>query len=84
MHGFLNVLIAAVLGATHHLGAEILCEILETTDLDLFGFGPAWVKWMDYSADVGEIGAARHNVLLSFGSCSFDEPCDDLRVLGLL
>ena len=35
------------------------------------------------SADEGEIGACRHSVLLSFGSCIFDEPRDHLRMIKL-
>jgi hypothetical protein len=84
MHGFLNVLVAAVLGATHHLGEDALREILETKQADLFRFDATQLGWGEYDADDGEIGACRHSVLLSFGSCSFDEPRDDLRALKLL
>jgi hypothetical protein len=84
MHGFLNVLVGAVLGATHHLEEDALREILETTDVNLFAFDNTGVSWGDLSADEGEIGACRHGVVLSFGSCSFDEPRDHLRALRLL
>lgn len=84
MQGFLNVFVAAVLGATHQLGEDVLREILETQTIDLFRFGNTDLRWGEYDADEGEIGASRHGVLLSFGSCSFDEPRDDLKILGLL
>jgi hypothetical protein len=84
MHGFLNVLVAAVLGATHHLGEDVLTRILECEDAKLFTFENSWLRWQGLSADEGEIGACRHGVVQSFGSCSFDEPRDDLRSLHLL
>jgi hypothetical protein len=84
MHGFLNVLVAAVLGATHHLDEKTVCRIIDCTEADRFVFANTWLRWQDLSADAGEIGACRHGVLLSFGSCSFDEPRDDLRSLHLL
>ncbi len=84
MHGFLNVLVAAVLGATHQLAEDVVASILDCTDAGQFTFANTWLRWQDLSADEGEIGACRHGVLLSFGSCSFDEPRDDLRSLHLL
>jgi hypothetical protein len=32
----------------------------------------------------GEIAAARERLFIGYGSCSFSEPVDDLRSLGLL
>jgi hypothetical protein len=84
MHGFLNVLVAAVLGATHHLDEKTTCQIIDCTDASQFHFANTWLGWQDLSADEGEIGACRHGALLSFGSCSFDEPREDLRSLHLL
>jgi hypothetical protein len=84
MHGFLNVLVAAVLSATHHLDEKTVSRIIDCTDAGEFIFATTWMRWQDLSADEGEIGAARHGVLLSFGSCSFDEPREDLRSLHLL
>ena len=84
MHGFLNILTAAVLGATHHLEEGVLCRILECEDAKEFDFESSWLRWDGLSADEGEIGACRHGVVQSFGTCSFDEPRADLKALHLL
>ena len=83
MHGFLNVMGAAILGHTHGLGAHDLLPIIEETSGDAFGISPDHLNWRQLSASSEEIIAARI-FATSFGSCSFDDPRDDLRALGWL
>jgi hypothetical protein len=83
MHGFVNVFGAAVLAHARGLTAEQLLPILEDEDARDFVFDDAGFRWKDYRAGTEEIVAARQRVV-SFGSCSFDEPRDDLRALGWL
>ncbi len=83
MHGFLNVFGAGVLAHARGLSAEQLRPIIEEEDPAAFRFDETGFQWRDVRASVAEIAAARQQVI-GFGSCSFDEPRDDLRALGLL
>jgi len=82
MHGFLNVFIAGVLAHVHGLNADAVRAILADDKAGSFAFGAEGLGWRDLHAGVSEIEAARRNVVISFGSCSFDEPREDLRALG--
>jgi hypothetical protein len=84
MHGFLNVFGAAVLAYTLRLGEEQVLRIIEDEDPEDFVFTEDEFRWKDLSVTVDAITEARHPRVGSFGSCSFDEPRDDLRALGLL
>jgi hypothetical protein len=84
MHGFLNVYVAGVLAHRCHLAEDQVRQILEDDNPAHFRFGDDGLAWQDYRASVGEIKLARQLAVTSFGSCSFDEPRDDLRELGLL
>jgi hypothetical protein len=83
MHGFINLFTAGVLVHTRGIGADKVCAILDDDDPLHFSFSESGLEWQGLSASTEEIAQARQNVL-SFGSCSFDEPRDDLRALGWL
>ncbi len=83
-HGFLNVFIAGALAAVHALGPEDLVQILLEEEPANFRFEPSGISWRDLFASAGQIAAFRSSALVSFGSCSFDEPRVDLQALGLL
>jgi hypothetical protein len=84
MHGYLNVLVASVLADVHGLAAENVQQILEDENPSHFRFEGDTLAYGDWSATAGQINAARQRGLRSFGSCSFEEPVNDLRALGLL
>lgn len=84
MHGFVNLFGAAVLAAVHQLAPETIRPILDEEDADQFRFDAAGFHWRDLTAATADIAAARAELALAYGSCSFDEPRDDLRELGLL
>jgi hypothetical protein len=84
MHGFLNVFGAGVLAHARPLNEEQVRRIGEDEDPRNFVFTEAGLRWKDFEATTEEIKAARAGAVISFGSCSFDEPRDDLRALGLL
>jgi hypothetical protein len=84
MHGFVNLLAAAALARAHGLGERELAAALAEDDPHAFAFGSEELRWRDYSVDLDGIAQARRYGLASFGSCSFAEPRDDLRSLGLL
>jgi hypothetical protein len=84
MHGFINLLTAAVMADVHRLDTERIQTILEDDDPAHFRFTNEALTWRDLSATVPQIAGARERALRSFGSCSVDEPWQDLTVLGLL
>ena len=83
MHGFLNVLGAAVLAAEHRWDAHQTSIMLEDENPDSFSFAQDFFAWREWKIDVERL-RYRRKFVASFGSCSFDEPRDDLRALNLL
>ncbi len=84
MHGFVNVFVAGVLARARRLDEEELRVVIADEDPAHFSFTDAGLSWKDHHASTAEIAAARRDFVTSFGSCSFDEPRDDLRALGWL
>jgi hypothetical protein len=84
MHGFLNLFGGAVLAAEHGLDEAALIRILEDEDPSSWRFTAGTLSWRDLSAPAASVREARKSLATSFGSCSFDDPRDDLRALGLL
>ena len=80
--GFLTLLAASVLAQVHELRPDQVQEILEETDIASFHFDDHGFTWHHLSADNQQIVAARKHSLISFGSCSFEEPTS--RVLEQL
>lgn len=83
MHGFLNVLGAAILAAEHQWDADQTVMMLEDEDPGSFAFTDDLFAWRDWKIDKERL-RYRRSFVRSFGSCSFDEPRDDLRALNLL
>jgi hypothetical protein len=83
MHGFFNVFGGAMLAWANDLNDEELEHILAEEDADQFAFKDEAFSWKGYSVSSGEIEELREAALLSFGSCSFMEPIDDLKKLKL-
>jgi len=83
MHGFLSVLGAAVLAAEHQWEADQAVTMLEDEDPRSFSFTDDFFAWRDWKIETERLQYRRKSVK-SFGSCSFDEPRDDLRALNLL
>lgn len=84
MHGFLNVFGAGVLAYSQGVELEILTDCVAETDPEAFGFSKDGFFWRDHAVDAAALDRAREGFLPGFGSCSFNEPRDDLRTLGLL
>jgi len=82
MHGFLNVLGAGVLAAEHRWEAEQAAEMLDDEDPGSFSFEDGLFAWREWTIATDRI-KARRRLVTSFGSCSFDEPREDLRALSL-
>ena len=74
-HGFLNLLAAVIFGDEEQALAE--------QDPEAFALAPDSFAWRSRRAGVDEIARGR-DFFVSFGSCSAQEPADDLRALGFL
>ena len=83
MHGFLNVLGAAALAAEHHWNEQQTSAMLDDEDATSFSFSDESFAWREWKITTDRI-KARRKFVASFGSCSFDEPLEDLRALNLL
>jgi hypothetical protein len=84
MHGFFNVFGAGFLGYAYDLKEEGLVDILRDEDPSDFRFDGTAFSWEDLSIDDDQIKELRQVALHSYGSCSFDEPREDLEHLRLL
>jgi hypothetical protein len=87
MYGFFNVVMAAA--AAFPAGGNVrdqatLVRVLEDTDPKAFTFTDAAACWRDAKVPLAAMHKTRTNFMLSFGSCSFEEPVSDLEKLGLL
>ena len=83
MHGFLNVLSAGVFAREHSWDVPQTATMLADEDREAFRFFDAGLTWRDWRIATDRILVHRQFVT-SFGSCSFDEPRDDLRAMHLL
>ena len=83
MHGFLNVL-AAVLLAQAGATQSQLTAALDEEDAAAFTIGPDAFAYREHRFAAAAIRRARTEGLVSYGSCSFEEPIEDLVQMGML
>lgn len=84
MHGFLNLFFAATLLRAGRIEGRAVIDLLAETDPAVLCLETSGLRWRHITLDLPTLARARETFALSFGSCSFDEPVDDLRRLGLL
>ncbi len=84
MHGFLNVAVLAAFVHQQKLTPEEALQVLKQCFIDGFQFKEDSIWWRDRQLNITEIEEARQSFFRSFGSCSFQEPIDDLKELKLL
>jgi hypothetical protein len=70
-HGFLNVLAACAFADGDALEGEVSLD-------------DAALRWNGREASAEELELVRRDLFVAVGSCSFSEPVDDLRELGVL
>jgi hypothetical protein len=83
MHGFLNVFLAAAF-AQNGMEVDRLVELLEEKSPEAFQFDSGGVTWRDEMIVRGQLRNSRNLLAIAFGSCSFEEPIEDLKEIGLL
>ena len=83
VHGFLNLLAAAVLA---HAGADErdLAEVLAEEDAAAFAVDDEVFAFHGHEFGAEQIAATREGLFTGYGSCSFSEPVEDLRALRIL
>ncbi len=82
MFGYLNVFLAASF-ARRGKTPDTLAQLLDERDIRAFRATDAGVSWRDHTLSTKTLAADRAGFAVSFGSCSFREPLDDLSALPL-
>ena len=83
MFGFLNVFVAGGFLATGMREDDAL-RALEERSPDAFQIDEDGISWRGYRLDPGQLRKFRETNTISFGSCSFLEPVEELKDLGVL
>lgn len=80
MYGYLNVLLATAARAAG-MPLEAAASLLEASDAAELRFTDQAVEWGGRAVPIAALAAVRSQHLVSFGSCSFREPVDELQPL---
>ncbi len=83
MHGFLNVFLAAAVAKIKKPDIAVTLAILAGEDPAEFRFSEEVVGWKEHMITTTDLALVRESFALSFGSCSFDEPVEDLKAAGV-
>ncbi len=84
MNGFLNVFLAAGF-LKQGYEPSFINELLEDESAENFTFDDNGVLWrQEYFLSTAQLENLREKNIISFGSCSFDEPIADLHEIGIL
>lgn len=83
MFGFLNVFLGAALARRGGSHDEVVA-LLEERNPRAFITSGDQITWRGHAFRVSDFHDLRERAAVSFGSCSFREPTDDLRTLGWL
>ena len=84
VHGFLNLLGAAVLAHAEGAGPRDLVPVLLEQDAEAFEVTDEAFTVRGHALGAGAVAAAREALFVGYGSCSFSEPVEDLRGLRIL
>lgn len=82
--GFMNVLVASAVALHHEAAPDTVTAALVERDHANFVVDDRGLTWRDTHIDVAALEETRLSFFVSLGSCSYDEPRDDLRDLGWL
>ncbi|MCA1639336.1 MAG: hypothetical protein LC768_13555 [Acidobacteria bacterium] len=84
MNGFLNLFLAAGF-ASEGFKASVLEELMEDEFSESFEFNENGISWrQEYFLSNAQLARLRQQNIVSFGSCSFTEPIEDLQEIGVL
>lgn len=83
MHGFLNMFLMTGF-AREGFRTMVLEDLMEEEFEEAFEFDETGVTWRENRLSIPQLERTRNDGIISFGSCSFDEPIADLREFHLL
>lgn len=83
MNGFLNLFLTAAF-LCQNPENDFSVELMKETAARNFVFTDESILWKNHTVSLHEIEFIRRNGAISFGSCSFAEPVEDLREIKLL
>ncbi len=83
MHGFLNLFLAAAL-LRQNLNNNNANKLMADGNAGNFGFDDEGATWNGNRIELPQLKLLRERNVISFGSCSFVEPIEDLQLLGFL
>lgn len=84
MHGFLNFFLAAAF-TREGFKTDLVQEVLDEDFAGAFVFEENGVWWrQEHFLGTAQLQRLREKNAISFGSCSFTEPVEDLQELGIL
>lgn len=83
MFGYLNLFLAAGLMQAG-MGDAAAAELLDERDPSAIVIAAETIAWRGYSIETSALRTLRAEIALSFGSCSFREPVDELRPISTL
>lgn len=81
MHGFVNLFVAAA-AACQGADEGVVSQILSDENPDNFDANESELRWRGRCFSMEDIGRMREELLAGFGSCSFEEPMEELRAVG--
>lgn len=84
MHGFVNVFAAGILARAYRLPEHEIAAVVADENPAHFVFDDKMFTWLDRVVSTAKIHTIRQENMISFGSCSFDEPREDLSLLDWL
>jgi hypothetical protein len=82
MHGFLNLFLSACF-LRQDINNSFVHKLINETDVKNIEFADEGVLWKEEAIPTQTIAAARAKNAISFGSCSFLEPIEDLQEIGI-
>jgi hypothetical protein len=84
MNGFINVFLAVAFMKMAYK-RSLIKELLEDEWAESFIFDNSGVLWrQEHFLSLQQLSELRRANIISFGSCSFEEPIADLQEIGLL
>jgi hypothetical protein len=83
MFGFLNLMLAVAFLRSGMNEPDVL-RVLDEDDPSAFQADDSGISWRGARLDIKALSETRRLGIVSFGSCSFTEPIDDLQSLHLL
>jgi hypothetical protein len=84
MHGFLNLILATTWPRIDSVDSDALMRLLQDDNATSFTMMQHAIRWQGVEFPREQLLQTRDEIMSSFGSCSFDEPIEDLKQLGWL